>query len=72
MLTGDIQVMVIKDREELRKKMFLAHDKQKTLIKKRDLLLESDSKDDALKITHEIAQLEDFIKKTENDLRMTD
>ncbi|MDX1533461.1 MAG: hypothetical protein R3230_04570 [Nitrosopumilaceae archaeon] len=63
----------MKDREELRKKMFLAHEQQKELIKKRDSLLDNEeSKEDALQVTHEIARLEDFIKKAENELRMTD
>lgn len=63
----------MKDREELRKKMFLAHEQQKELIKKRDSLLDNEeSKEDALQVTHEIARLEDFIKMAENELRMTD
>ena len=63
----------MKDREELRKKMFLAHEQQKELIKKRDSLLENEElKEDAIQVTHEIARLEDFIKMAENELRMTD
>lgn len=55
--------------------MFAKHEQQKTLIKKRELLLSSgtdEDKKEALSITHEIANLEDFIKKAENELRMTD
>ncbi|MDX1596765.1 MAG: hypothetical protein R3327_07495 [Nitrosopumilaceae archaeon] len=65
----------MKDREEQRKLMFLAFEKQKKLIKKRDLLLNSKNEQDknvALSLTHEIARLEDFIRTTENKLRMTD
>ena len=62
----------MKDRENLRKEMFLAYEKQKELIKKRDMFLKNKSKDDALEVTHEIALLEDFIKTAENELRMTD
>jgi len=62
----------MKDREEQRKSMFLAFEKQKKLIKKRDLLLKNKNKKDALNITHEIAKLEDFIRYTENKLKMTD
>lgn len=62
----------MKDRENLRKEMFLAYEQQKKLIKKRDMLLKNKSKDDALEVTHEIARLEDFIKMAENELRMTD
>jgi len=65
----------MQNREELRKEMFMAYEKQKVLIKKRDLLLSSKKpkeKEDALQITHEIAKLEDFIKTAENELRMTD
>ncbi len=65
----------MKDREEQRKSMFIAFEKQKKLIKKRDLLLNSKTdqdKKDALMLTHEIAKLEDFIRYTENKLRMTD
>ena len=65
----------MQNREELRKEMFMAYEKQKVLIKKRDLLWSSKKpkeKEDALQITHEIAKLEDFIKSAENELRMTD
>lgn len=62
----------MKDREEQRKSMFLAFEKQKKLIKKRDLLLKDKNEKDALNLTHEIAKLEDFIRHTENKLRMTD
>lgn len=64
-----------KNREELRKEMFAKYESQKNLIKKRELLLSSgtdDDKKEALSVTHEIANLEDFIKKAENELRMTD
>ena len=55
--------------------MFAKHEQQKTLIKKRELLLSSgtdEDKKEALSITNEIANLEDFVKKAENELRMTD
>ena len=63
----------MKDREKLRKKMFIAHEQQKNLIKERDLLFDNEkSKEDTLQLTHEIARLEDFIKMAENELRMKD
>jgi hypothetical protein len=65
----------MKNREELRKDMSAAQEIQKDLIKKRDLLLSSKTpkeNENALKITHEIARLEDFIKRAENKLRGTD
>ncbi len=66
---------MMKDRDEQRKLMFLAFEKQKKMIKRRDFLLKTkkdDDKKDALSLTHEIAKLEDFIRSTENKLRMTD
>ena len=66
---------MVLDREEQRKSMFLAFEKQKKLIKKRDFLLNSkkgQDKKDALSLTHKIAKLEDFIRNAENKLRMTD
>jgi hypothetical protein len=65
----------MKNREELRKDMSAAQEIQKDLIKKRDLLLSSKKpkeNESALKITHEIARLEDFIRRAENKLKMTD
>jgi hypothetical protein len=65
----------MKNREELRKDMIAAQGIQKDLIKKRDLLLSSKTpkeNENALKITHEIARLEDFIKRAENKLKRTD
>ncbi len=66
---------VMKNREELRKDMSAAQEIQKDLIKKRDLLLSSKNpkeNENALKITHEIARLEDFIRMAENKLKRTD
>jgi len=63
------------NREELKKDMSAAQEIQKDLIKKRDLLLSSEEpkeNESALKITHEIARLEDFIRMAENKLKMTD
>jgi hypothetical protein len=68
-------VISITSKEELREDMVLANDKQKDLLKKRTSLLESErpeDKESALKITHEIAKLEDFIRSAENTLRMSD
>jgi len=70
-----LRYKVMKNREELRKDMFAAQEIQKDLIKKRDLLLSSEEpkeNESALKITHEIARLEDFIRMAENKLRRTD
>ncbi len=63
------------NRDELRKEMSAAQEIQKDLIKKRDLLLSSNTpkeNENALKITHEIARFEDFIKRAENKLKGTD
>ena len=63
------------NREKQHKLLFLAFEKQKKLIKKRDLLLSTkndDDKKEALQITHDIAKLEDYIRYTENKLKMTD
>ena len=71
----DSQDTLPKNREELRREMFATYERQKILIKKRELLLSSgttEDKEDALAVTHQIANLEDFIKKAENELRMTD
>lgn len=60
---------------ELRESMVVANERQKILLKKRELLLEhknSEDKKNALRITHEIAKLEDFIRMAENTLRMSD
>ncbi len=65
----------MKNREELRKDMVAAQKIKKDLIKKRDLLLSSKKtkeNENALKITHEIARLEDFIRMAENKLTRTD
>jgi len=63
----------MKNREELRKDMYASKEKQKDLIKKRDLLLSSKKpNENALQITHEIARLEDFIRIAENELKNTD
>ena len=70
-----LRYKVMKNREELRKDMSAAQEIQKDLIKKRDLLLSSKKpkeNESALKITHEIARLEDFIRMAENKLKMTD
>ena len=73
MFIGNINIILeMKNREEIRKEMFLANEQQKELIKKRELFLKNEAKEDALQVTHEISRLEDFIKTTENDLRMTD
>jgi hypothetical protein len=61
-------------KEELREDMVVANEKQKVLLKKRDSLFESknsEDKENALKITHEIAKLEDFIRMAENTLKMS-
>ena len=63
------------NREGQRKSMFDAHTKKKELLKNRDQLLKSKKDADiqkALLITHDIAKLEDFVRHTENKLRLTD
>ena len=65
----------ITSKEELRQNMFAANEKQKDLLKRRDLLLQSKTDEDAknaLRITHDIAELEDFIRMAEKTLRMSD
>ena len=65
----------MKKLEEQRKSMKTARENQRILLERRKLLLESkkdEDKKEALKITHEIARLEDFIKKTENRLKLTE
>ena len=55
--------------------MVVANERQKDLLKKRDILLENKSDKDnqvVLRITHEIAKLEDFIRMAENTLKMSD
>ena len=67
--------MIITSKEELRQDMVVANEKQKDLIKRRDLLLTSNTDEDqknALRITHEIAKLQDFIRMAEKTLRMSD
>jgi hypothetical protein len=62
-------------KEELRQNMIVANEKQKDLLKQRDLLLQSKDSEDAktaLRITHEIAKLQDFIRMAEKTLRMSD
>ena len=62
-------------KEELREDMVVANEKQKVLLKKRNSLSEgknSGDKENALKITHEIAKLEDFIRMAENTLKMSE
>ena len=68
-------MLIITSREELRQDMVVANEKQKELLKKRDLLLQSKTDADAknaLRITHEIAKLQDFIRMAEKTLRMSD
>lgn len=68
-------MITLTSKEELRENMFLANERQKNLLKKRDSLLESENvknQEDALKITHEIAKIQDFIKFAENTLKMLD
>ena len=67
--------MIITSKEELRQNMVVANEKQKDLLKRRDLLLQSKTDEDAknaLRITHEIAKLQDFIRMAEKKLRMSD
>lgn len=67
--------MIITSKEELRQNMIVANEKQKDLLKQRDLLLQSKDPEDtktALGITHEIAKLQDFIRIAEKTLRMSD
>lgn len=55
--------------------MVVANEKQKDLLKRRDILLQSKDPEDAknaLRITHEIAKLQDFIRMAEKTLRMSD
>lgn len=55
--------------------MTIANERKKELIKKRDSFLESanpEDKENALKITHEIAKLQDFIRMAEQTLRMSE
>ncbi len=68
-------VIPITSKKELRENMVLANKRQKDLLKKRNSLLESEiseDKESALKITHEIAKVEDFIRTAENTLKMSD
>ena len=55
--------------------MVVANQKQKDLLKRRDLLLEgktSEDKENAIRLTHEIAKLQDFIRMAEKTLRMSE
>ena len=68
-------MITITTKQELREEMVIANERQKDLLKKRDVLLESESDEDhkdALRITHEIAKLKDFIRIAENTLRMSE
>ena len=67
--------MIITSKEELRQDMIVANEKQKDLLKRRDVLIASkavEDKENALRITHEIAKLQDFIRMAEKTLRMSD
>ena len=62
-------------KELLREDMIIANEKQKDLLKKRDLLLgskKSKDKEKALQITHDVARLQDFIMMAENTLKMAE
>jgi uncharacterized protein YjcR len=62
-------------KELLREDMIIANEKQKDLLKKLDLLLESKKskdKEKALQITHDVAKLQDFIMMAENTLKMAE
>jgi hypothetical protein len=68
-------VIIITSKEKLREDMVVVNERQKILLKKRDLILEgknSDDKENIIKITHEIAKLEDFIRTAENTLKMSE
>ena len=68
-------LFVITSKEELRQNMVVANQKQKELLNKRDILLKNKTpkdKENALKLTHEIAELRDFIQKAEKTLRSSD
>lgn len=62
------------DRENLRKEMLTAQKEQKILFEKRDLLLSNipQNQKEALKITHKIASLQDFIVSAEKALKRGD
>ena len=60
-------------KEGLQRDISVANEKQKDLLKKQDLLLDSKkSKDkkETLRITSEIARLQDFIMMGKNTLKM--
>lgn len=66
---------ILANREELREDMIVANEKQKDLIKKRDLLLDGKKlkdKENAFKINHEVERLQNFIKMAENTLKMSE
>ncbi|MFB5634847.1 MAG: hypothetical protein ACE5SV_08315 [Candidatus Nitrosomaritimum aestuariumsis] len=68
-------MVTITSKQELKEEMVVANERQKDLLKKRDVLLENKSDKDnqvVLRITHEIAKLEDFIRMAENTLKMSD
>ncbi|MBA4453043.1 MAG: hypothetical protein H2B05_04015 [Nitrosopumilaceae archaeon] len=68
-------MVTITSKQELKEEMVVANERQKDLLKKRDILLENKSDKDnqvVLRITHEIAKLEDFIRMAENTLKMSD
>ena len=68
-------MVTITSKQELKEEMVVANERHKDLLKKRDILLENKSDKDnqvVLRITHEIAKLEDFIRMAENTLKMSD
>jgi hypothetical protein len=68
-------VVAITSKQELREEMVVANERKKDLLKKRDTVLENKSGKDnqeVLRITHEMAKLEDFIRMAENTLKMSD
>ncbi|MFB5618596.1 MAG: hypothetical protein ACE5RE_03260 [Candidatus Nitrosomaritimum aestuariumsis] len=68
-------MVAITSKQELREEMVVANERKKDLLKKRDTVLENKSGKDnqeVLRITHEMAKLEDFIRMAENTLKMSD
>ena len=60
-------------KERLQDDMMEATEKQKNLLEKRNLLLgneNSKNQEKIIRITHELARLEDFIKMAKNTLTM--
>ena len=68
------ELILMKNKSDLRKEMLSAQELQKDLLKKRDSILDTKplNQEEALLITHKIAQLRDFIKLAENSLKMSD